>query len=209
MKLADLLGVVGDSPLTQYPWSASLVTALNRGVGDHVKVDTTGTGADLIKRLLIRGSEHFLELMESDFDPVTGLLTLSEDTPVEPAPAPVVTVTAPAGTPITTVPTAENQFTLRQIVGFGAALVIVLMGLMLAISIAVTSVKNGGEISPSQERLAGKFIGALETIAKTEQANPTPAATPAPAVNDPIFGPIDASHPAYPQPVPATDPPPQ
>ncbi len=213
MKLADLLGVVGDSPLTQYPWHASLIAALNNGVGDHAKVDAAVTGKELISRLIMRGTERFLDLMESDFDPATGLL-VADTTPCTP---PLATPVAPARPPevaqpplvIVPPPTVDRPFTIRQIGGFAAALLIVLIGLMMAVSIAITSVKNGGEITPAQERMAGKVIDILGEVAKTEKETAKPA-TPAPAVNDPVFGPAyDPTHPLYPATPATTDPVPQ
>lgn len=201
MKLADLLGVVDDSPLAKYQWHLSLIAALNAGVGEHAKVDETMTGKDIIVALTGRGTQHFLELMAADFDTATGVL-LVEDTS-QPAPAPeVVTVTSTA--PVTVTTGQPEKYTMRQIIAYVAGIVIVLFALTLAVTMAITSAKNNGEFSPSQERMAVKVLDVLGDVAKTEKevAAPKPAA---PIQPDPIFGPpVDPTHPLY-LPAPASD----
>jgi hypothetical protein len=209
MKLADLLGVVGDSPLTQFPWHTSLLAALNTGVGEHVKVDDTLTGKELVAELMLRGSDHFLDLMQSTFDPSTGLLTPAEEVPTPaptPAPAEMVTVTAPA--PVTVHSGQSEKFTFRQIMALFAGALILIISIMLAITVSITSVKNNGEITPGQERLMGKIVDVAGQLAKTNQEEEQKITTPAPTA-DPVFGgsmPLDPNHPFYPDTTPQAQP---
>lgn len=172
MKLADLLGTVSNVPLTQFPWAPPLLSVLNDGVQEHMKLTLDLTGQEVIARLFARGASSST-LLNAEFDLATGLL----NTAPEPAPqavAPTVAVPVVAVNPA--VPVPATQWSANKVIGFAGAGLIVLLSLVM-----VFMSFTGKGVSPEQARVVEKAIDVLGDVtnkAMDDERRTQPATQP-------------------------------